>query len=31
MIGKDHKTALLILTDRTTLIAIIDKLMGEND
>ena len=27
--GKDHELALLVLTDRTTLIAMIDKLQGK--
>ena len=27
--GKDHKSALLVLTDRTTLITMIDKLQGK--
>ena len=29
MMGKDHRLALLILTDRTTLITMIDKLQGK--
>lgn len=29
MMGKDHKSALLVLTDRTTLITIIEKLKGK--
>lgn len=29
MMGKDHKSALLVLTDRTTLITMIDKLEGK--
>jgi len=29
MMGKDHKSALLVLTDRTTLITMIDKLTGK--
>ena len=29
MLGKDHKSALLVLTDRTTLINMIDKLQGK--
>jgi IS30 family transposase len=29
MMGKDHKSALLVLTDRTTLITMIDKLQGK--
>lgn len=27
--GKDHKSALLVLTDRTTLITMIEKLQGK--
>lgn len=29
MMGKDHKSALLVLTDKTTLITMIDKLQGK--
>ena len=29
MMGKDHKSALLVLTDRTTLITMIEKLQGK--
>lgn len=29
MIGKDHKSALLLMTDRTTLVTMIEKLSGK--
>lgn len=29
MMGKDHKSALLVMTDRTTLVTMLEKLPGK--